>query len=183
MTKRDIITLPDPILRKPSAPVERVDDAVRALMDDMLETMYDAPGVGLAAVQLAIPRRVIVMDVNYRSGDEEGEEENGEVAKAPICMVNPEILSRGDEMRIHEEGCLSIPEFYAEIERSAKITVRYIDRAGKQQERECEGMLATVVQHEVDHINGKLFIDYLSRLKRDRVIKKFVKADKGEEVA
>ena len=98
-------------------------------------------------------------------------------------MVNPEILSRGDEMLIHEEGCLSIPEFYAEIERPAKITVRYIDRAGKQQERECEDMLATVVQHEVDHLNGKLFIDYLSRLKRDRVIKKFVKAAKGEEVA
>ena len=178
MTKRDIIILPDPLLRRPSAPVERVDDELRTLMDDMLETMYDAPGIGLAAVQLAVPRRAIVMDVNYRRADEEG----GEVAKAPLAMVNPEIVARSDELRVHEEGCLSIPEFYAEIERPAKITVRYIDRDGKQQEMECEGVLATVVQHEVDHLNGKLFIDYISRLKRYRVIKKFIKAAKGEVV-
>jgi peptide deformylase len=178
MTKRDIITLPDPLLRRSSAPVERMDDELRTLIDDMLETMYDAPGVGLAAVQLAVPRRVIVMDVQYRLKDEEG----GEVAKAPIAMVNPEILTRGDEMRVHEEGCLSIPEFYAEVERPAKVTVRYIGRDGKQQEMECEDVLATVVQHEVDHLNGKLFIDYLSRLKRDRVIKKFVKAAKGDVI-
>lgn len=185
MKKRDIITLPDPMLRKPSAPIERVDDALRALMDDMLETMYVAPGIGLAAVQLAIPRRLIVMDVNYRRAGEAGEdeEEGGEKPKAPICMVNPEIVARSDALHVHEEGCLSIPEFYAEIERPAKITVRYIDREGKQCEMVCEDMLATVVQHEVDHLNGKLFIDYLSRLKRDRVIKKFVKAAKGEEVA
>lgn len=179
MAKRNIITLPDPLLRRSSAPIERVDDELRALIDDMLETMYDAPGVGLAAVQLAVPRRVIVMDVNYRNTDEEG----GEVARAPVVMVNPEILTRGDEMRVHEEGCLSIPEFYAEIERPSTITVRYIDREGKQREEECKDALATVVQHEVDHLNGKLFIDYLSRLKRDRVIKKFVKVAKGEAVA
>jgi peptide deformylase len=179
MTKRDIITLPDPMLRRSSAPVERVDDELRVLIDDMLETMYDAPGVGLAAVQLAIPRRVIVMDVKYRHRDEEG----GEVAREPIVMVNPEILSRGDEMRVHEEGCLSIPDFYAELERPRQVTVRYIDRDGMQRTRDCEDVLATVVQHEVDHLNGKLFIDYISRLKRDRVIKKFVKLAKGEMVA
>ncbi len=179
MTKRNIITLPDPLLRKSSVDVERVDDELRALMDDMLETMYDAPGIGLAAVQIAIPRRLIVMDVNYRGEDEEG----GEMPREPVCMVNPEIVVRSDEMRVHEEGCLSIPEFYAEVERPSKITVRYIDREGQEQTRECEDILATVVQHEVDHLNGKLFIDYISRLKRDRVIKKFVKAAKGMAVA
>lgn len=179
MTKREIITLPDPMLRRASAPVERVDDELRVLMDDMLETMYDAPGIGLAAVQIAVPRRLIVMDVSYRSADEEG----GERPKEPICMVNPEIVASGDELRAHEEGCLSIPEFYAEVERPGQITVRYVDRDGKQQEQEFEDILATVIQHEVDHLDGKLFIDYLSRLKRDRVIKKFVKAAKGEVVA
>jgi peptide deformylase len=178
MTKRDIITLPDPLLRRPSAPIERVDDELRMLIDDMLETMYDAPGIGLAAVQIAIPRRLIVMDVKYRAPDDE----DGEAEPEPIAMVNPEILTLGDEMRVHEEGCLSIPEFYAEVERPAKITVRYIDRDGKECTRECEDVLSTVVQHEVDHLNGKLFIDYISRLKRDRVIKKFVKAAKGEVV-
>jgi len=179
MTKLEIITLPDPLLRKASRPIERVDDELRVLMDDMLETMYEAPGVGLAAVQIAVPRRLIVMDVSFRPPDEEGEG----VAKAPLVMVNPEIVAQSDEMRSHEEGCLSIPEFYAELERPAQVTVRYIDRDGKQQEQECTDMLATVVQHEVDHLNGKLFIDYISRLKRDRVIKKFVKAAKGEVIA
>ena len=179
MTKRPIITLPDPLLRKPSAPIERVDDELRALIDDMFDTMYDAPGIGLAGVQIAVPRRVIVMDASYRSADEEG----GEAPKEPIAMINPEIVAHGDELRAHEEGCLSIPEFYAEIERPGQITVRYLDAEGNEQERDCEGILATVVQHEVDHLDGKLFIDYLSRLKRDRVIKKFVKAAKGEPVA
>lgn len=179
MTKREIITLPDPLLRHPSAPVERVDDELRTLMDDMLETMYDAPGIGLAAVQIAVPRRLIVMDVNYRHADEDG----GAQPKQPICMVNPQIIASGDGLRAHEEGCLSIPEYYAEVERPAQITVRYVDRDGKQQEQEFEDILSTVIQHEVDHLDGKLFIDYISRLKRDRVIKKFVKAAKGEIVA
>jgi len=179
MTKRNIITLPDPLLRRSSAPIERVDDELRALIDDMLETMYDAPGIGLAAVQIAIPRRVIVMDVQYRSSDDD----DGEAEPEPIAMINPEILNLGDDMRVHEEGCLSIPDFYAEVERPAKITVRYIDRDGKECTRECEDVLSTVVQHEVDHLNGKLFIDYISRLKRDRVIKKFVKAAKGDVIA
>jgi peptide deformylase len=179
MTKREIITLPDPLLRKASEPIERVDDELRTLIDDMLETMYDAPGIGLAAVQIAVPRRLIVMDVKYRHSDEEG----GEVEKEPIAMINPEILSFGDEMRVHEEGCLSIPEFYAEVERPRHVIVRFLDREGKSHEMECEDVLATVVQHEVDHLNGKLFIDYISRLKRDRVIKKFVKLAKGEVMA
>jgi len=179
MTKREIITLPDPLLRKPSASVERVDDDLRRLIDDMLETMYDAPGLGLAGVQIAVPRRLLVMDVHYRDAEEEG----GAVARQPIAMINPEILASSDEMRVHEEGCLSIPDFYAEVERPNKVRVRYIDRDGKEREEDCEGLLATVVQHEIDHLDGKLFIDYLSRLKRDRVIKKFVKAAKGEVVA
>ncbi len=185
MTKRQIITLPDPLLRKSSAAVERVDDELRTLLDDMLETMYEAPGVGLAGVQVAVPRRIIVMDVSYgRSFEEEDvSEDELEKTKSPVCMINPEILARSDEMRAHEEGCLSIPDYYAEIERPARVTVRYIDREGIEKEMECEDMLATVVQHEIDHLDGKLFIDYLSRLKRDRVIKKFVKAARGEVVA
>jgi peptide deformylase len=191
MTVRDIITIPDPLLRKPSAPVERVDDELRTLVDDMLETMYDAPGLGLAGVQIAVPRRVIVMDVTYSRPVEDTEGQVADSAeragvirdKAPVCMINPEIISRSDELRSHEEGCLSIPDIYAEVERPARVTVRYLDRRGKQQEMICDDLLATVVQHEVDHLNGKLFIDYISRLKRDRVIKKFVKAAKGEVVA
>lgn len=179
MAKREIITLPDPLLRKPSADVERVDDEVNALIDDMFETMYDAPGVGLAAVQVGVPRRVIVMDVTYREADE-----NGEAAeKQPVAMINPEIVWRSEELRAHEEGCLSIPDHYAEIARPERVTVRYLDRDGREREVNCEGMLATVVQHEIDHTRGKLFIDHLSRLKRERVIKKFVKAARGEAVA
>lgn len=180
MAIREIITIPDPLLRQPSAPVERVDDELRRLADDMLETMYDAPGLGLAAVQVAVPRRVIVMDTTWREKDEE----DGEAApRSPIVMINPEIVELSDELRPHEEGCLSIPEFYAEIERPRRVRVRYIDRDGRPQEITAEDVLATVIQHEVDHLDGKLFIDYLSRLKRDRVIKKFVKAAKGEVVA
>jgi len=177
MSKLEIITLPDPLLRKQSAAVERVDDDLRRLMDDMLEAMYDAPGLGLAGVQVAVPRRVLVMDVPPDDQDEEEEPE-----KNPICMVNPEILSRGKEMRLHEEGCLSIPEVFAEIERPNVCQVRYIDRQGEVREMVSEGLLSTVVQHEIDHLNGKLFIDYMSRLKRDMVIKKFVKSKKSDTV-
>ncbi len=172
MALRSIITIPDPLLRDVSAPVERVDDDLRRLMDDMLATMYEAPGIGLAAIQVAVPRRVAVIDT---SKDEE--------ARNPLFLVNPEILGLSDETWVHEEGCLSIPEFYAEIERPAGCTVRFVDRDGKSREMACEGILATVVQHEVDHLNGVLFIDYLSRLKRDRVVKKFVKAKKAEVMA
>jgi len=167
-----IIKVPDPLLRRPSAPVERVDGEVRRLIDDMFATMYKAPGVGLAAVQVAVPRRVLVMDI-VKNDDEE---------KQPIAMINPEILELiGGEVRMHEEGCLSIPDVYAELERPNKLRVRYVDLKGKHAEMVCEGMLATVVQHEIDHLNGKLFIDHLSKLKRDIIIKKLVKAARDEE--
>ena len=164
-----ILTIPDPVLRKEAASVERVDDDLRRLMDDMLATMYDAPGVGLAAPQIGISRRIIVMDA-ARDDD----------PPDPLVMVNPRLLSRSDEMRVHEEGCLSIPEVTAEVERPAKARVAFLNREGKLQETELEGLLATIVQHEIDHLNGILFIDYLSRLKRDMIVKKFTKAKRVE---
>ena len=164
MTVRNIITLPDPMLRQVSEAVETVDERVVQLMDDMLETMYAAPGVGLAAVQVGVPRRVIVIDI----ADEDE-------PRSPICLVNPEIVRLGDNMRLYEEGCLSLPDVLVDIERPADVTVRYVDREGKQQELEAEGLLATVVQHEIDHLDGKLIIDFLSRLKRDMVVRRFKK--------
>ncbi|MBN9000164.1 MAG: peptide deformylase [Rhizobiales bacterium] len=169
MSKLDIITLPDPKLRLVSAPVERVDDEVRRLLDDMLETMYEAPGIGLAAIQVGVPRRIVTIDV---SGREEGE------ARKPLFLINPEILSSSDDRSVYEEGCLSIPDYFAEVERPASVRLRYVDRDGKQQEIEADGLLATCVQHELDHLEGRLFIDYLSRLKREMVVRKFVKAAK-----
>jgi len=164
-----IITIPDPVLRNQAAEIERVDAELRQLMDDMLATMYDAPGVGLAAPQIGIPRRLIVMDA---SKDED--------EKTPIVMVNPRILERSEELRVHEEGCLSIPEVTAEVERPAMARIAYLDREGKPQEAELEGIWSTIVQHEVDHLNGVLFIDYLSRLKRDMIVKKFTKQKRAE---
>jgi len=164
MALRSIIKLPDPKLRLVSAPLERVDDDLRKLMDDMAETMYDAPGIGLAAIQIALPIRLVVIDTA-----------TPEEPKNPVFYVNPEILWSSDERRVHEEGCLSIPEYYEDVERPASVRVRYVDRDGKTQEIEAEGLLATALQHEIDHLNGVLFIDYLSKLKRDRVIKKFTK--------
>jgi peptide deformylase len=159
-----IITLPDPILRKISDPVENIDRAVVKLMDDMLETMYDAPGIGLAAIQVGIPKRIIVIDA---SDDEE--------KPKPLAMVNPEIIALGQTTRLYEEGCLSIPDIRVDIERPETVTVRYIDRHGKQQELAADGLLATAIQHELDHLDGQLIIDFLSRLKRDIIIKKFKK--------
>ena len=165
MSLLPIVTLPDPLLRKVSEPVERVDAELLKLADDMLETMYDAPGVGLAAVQVGVPKRLIVLDV--ADGDDE---------PTPLTLINPEILRiEGDATRMHEEGCLSIPDFRIDIERPAKLVVGYIDREGKPQELPAEGLLATAVQHEIDHLNGKLIIDFLSRLKRDIVVRKFKK--------
>ncbi len=164
MSKLEIVKVPDPILRETSTPVEMVNADVRRLMDDMLETMYDAPGVGLAAIQVGVPRRVIVLDV---STDEEEAQ--------PFFMANPEIVYRGKTMRTHEEGCLSIPDVNVEIERPADVTVRYVDRDGAAQELTADGFLATVIQHEVDHLDGKLIIDFLSRLRRDMIIRKFKK--------
>lgn len=170
MAKLDIITLPDPQLRLVSEPVERIDDELGRLLDDMLETMYEAPGIGLAGIQIGVPRRIITIDV---SGREEGE------ARSPLFLINPEIVTSSDDRSVYEEGCLSIPDYYAEVERPASVRLRYLDREGKQQEIEADGLLATCIQHEVDHLDGKLFIDYLSRLKRDMVIRKFVKAAKS----
>ena len=154
-----------------SAPVERVDDETRRFMDQMLATMYDAPGIGLAAIQVGEPRRLITIDASR-------EEEE----RSPLFLVNPEIVWRSDDDRsTYEEGCLSIPDYYAEVERPAKVRVRYVDYEGKPQELEADGLLATVIQHEVDHLNGVLFIDYLSKLKRDLVVRKFTKAARERE--
>lgn len=165
-----ILTLPDPVLRKKAKPVERIDAELRRLMDDMLATMYDAPGIGLAAPQVGVLRRLIVMDPA-----------KDEAPKSPLVMVNPEMLERSEEMRTHEEGCLSIPDFTAEIERPARTRVSYIDREGKKREAGLEGIWSTLVQHEIDHLNGVLFIDYLSRLKREMVVRKFAKQKRTEK--
>ena len=164
MAIREILTAPDPRLRQKSAPAERVDDSLRALMDDMLETMYKAPGIGLAAIQVGVPLRVIVMDLSA-----EGEE------KQPRYFVNPEILDPSDELSVYEEGCLSVPEFYDEVERPARCRVRYLDYDGTPRIIDAEGLLATCIQHEMDHLEGVLFIDHLSRLKRERILKKLKK--------
>ncbi len=163
-----IIKLPDPILREKSLPVETIDAEVRAFMNDMLETMYAAPGIGLAAPQVGLLRRLVVIDT-VRDED---------TPKSPKLLINPEIVSMGDVMRTHEEGCLSIPEMYAEVERPGLVRVRYVDIEGKQQEEDFNDLLATVVQHEIDHLDGVLFIDHLSRLKRDLLVKKFLKAQR-----
>ena len=167
MSKLDIITLPDRKLRLASAPVERIDDDLRKFMDSMLETMYEAPGIGLAAIQVNVPRRVVTIDVAQR--EDESAQPN------PLFLINPEILWSSDEIATAEEGCLSIPEYYAEVERPASVRVAYLDRDGKRQELEASGVLAICLQHEIDHLDGKLFIDHLSKLKRDMVIKKFAK--------
>ncbi len=176
MAKLDSITLPDRALRMKSEPVERVDDELRKFMDSMLETMYAAPGIGLAAIQVNVPRRIVTIDVAKREDDSQPAD--------PIFLVNPEILWVSDDIAVAEEGCLSIPEYYAEVERPAEIRVGYIDREGKPREIEADGILAVCLQHEIDHLDGKLFIDHLSKLKRDMVIRKFTKqaklAGKGE---
>jgi peptide deformylase len=167
MALRDILILPDKRLRLVSEPVKTVDAELRALVDDMFETMYEAPGVGLAAIQLGIPRRIVTVDTS-RKDDE----------KQPQAYLNPEVVWSSEEKGTYEEGCLSIPEYYEEVERPAQVKVRFTDLDGKIQEVEANGLLATVLQHEIDHTNGVLFIDHISKLKRDRVIKKFVKAAK-----
>ncbi|MFN4125174.1 peptide deformylase [Pannonibacter indicus] len=164
MTKRTIITLPDPMLRKICAPVAAVGDDIRQLADDMLDTMYDAPGIGLAASQIGVLQRIFVLDVA-----KEGQ------PKAPMVFINPEIVWSSPELSVYQEGCLSIPEYYDDVERPASVRVTFQNREGAQQELLADGLLATCIQHELDHLNGKLFIDYLSKLKRDRVVKKFQK--------
>ena len=164
MALREIIKIPDPILRQKSVPVERIDDDLRALLDDMLLTMRAAPGIGLAGVQVGVPRRIVTIDI---SKDEDKQN--------PFFLINPEILWRSDDLSAYEEGCLSIPEYFAEVERPASVRVRYLDRDGQMHEMEADGLLATCLQHEIDHLDGTLFIDHISRLKREMVLKKFTK--------
>ncbi len=170
MTTRKILIEPDPILRKKCLPLETVNDDTRKLMKDMLETMYKAPGIGLAAIQIGILKRVVVIDISK-------EEEK----KSPLFLVNPEITYRSEKTSVYEEGCLSLPGQYAEIERPAECRLKYIDYDGKPKDLKAEGLLATCIQHEVDHLNGILFIDYLSKLKKTMIIKKLVKQKKSLE--
>jgi len=172
MALREIIILPDKQLRLVSKPIEKVTAEIRKLADDMFETMYEAPGIGLAAIQVAQPVRLITMDLAKKSEDGET------TTPQPKVFINPEILSASEEKSVYEEGCLSIPEYYEEVERPAKVRVRFMDLDGKVHEEDAEGLYATCIQHEIDHLNGVLFIDYLSKLKRDRVNKKFSKAAK-----
>ena len=174
MAIREIIILPDKQLRLVSKKIEKVTPEIRQLADDMFETMYAAPGIGLAAIQVAEPVRLITMDLAKKN-------EEGEINPQPRVFINPEILSSSEEVSVYEEGCLSIPEYYEEIERPAKVRVRFTDLDGKVHEEDAEGLFATCIQHEIDHLNGVLFIDYLSKLKRDRVQKKFSKAAKRAE--
>ena len=167
MAKRPILTLPDPRLRAVADPVVQIDAEIRQLVRDMLETMYDAPGIGLAAPQVGELKRIVVMDLARE--DE---------PKAPLVMINPEILKFSEETVTTEEGCLSIPELYYDVERPAEVTVRFTDLEGNTVEREATERFAICVQHELDHLDGVLYIDYLSRLKRDRVLKKFQKAER-----
>lgn len=167
MAKRPILILPDQRLRQVADPIEKIDDSIKALAADMLETMYDAPGIGLAAPQIGEMKRIVVMDLA-----KEGETPD------PLVMINPEILKYSEETTVTEEGCLSIPELYYDVERPAEVTVRYTDLDGSIIDKDATDRLAICIQHELDHLDGVLYIDYLSRLKRDRVLKKFQKADR-----
>jgi len=171
MTMLDIINVPDPLLKTLSEPVEKVDDTLRQLMDNMLDTMYGAPGIGLAAIQVGVARRVIVLDVE---GDDE--------TKKPLYFVNPEVVWESPEISVYNEGCLSVPDHYAEVERPASVKIKYLDYDGKAQEQQVDGLLSTCIQHEIDHLDGIVFIDYLSRLKRNMIIKKVQKATKDTVV-
>ena len=170
MTIRNIIIEPDPILRRKCEPLEKVDGHIRKLMKDMVETMYKAPGIGLAAIQVGILKRAIVIDI---SKDDE--------KKKPLFFINPEITFKSKVTSVYEEGCLSLPGYYAEIERPAKCHLKYLDLDGKMSELKAEGLLATCIQHEVDHLDGVLFIDYLSKLKKSMILKKLTKQKKTLE--
>lgn len=167
MSIKRLIILPDPVLRQVSKPVERVDEKLRGVARDMLDTMYDAPGIGLAAIQIGEPLRMLVIDLSKE--DE---------PRAPQIFINPEIVEVSDDVSTYEEGCLSIPDYYAEVERPRSVRVKYVDIEGHEQLDAAEGLLATCLQHEIDHLNGVLFIDHISKLKRDMVVKKFKKLAK-----
>jgi peptide deformylase len=170
MALREIITLPDRRLRLKSEPVKRIDAGIRKLVDDLFETMYDAPGIGLAGIQIGVAKRVITMDLSKKEEDHR-----------PQVFINAEVIWKSAEKSKYEEGCLSIPDFYEEVERPAQVKVRYLDLDGQEHEIEASGLFATCLQHEIDHINGVLFIDHISKLKRDRITKKFAKAAKKVE--
>jgi peptide deformylase len=170
MAVHEIIKIPDKRLRQVSEPVKKIDAGIRKLADDMFETMYKAPGIGLAAIQIGVTKRVVTMDLSKKEDDHQ-----------PQVFINPELIWTSDKKLTREEGCLSIPDYYEEVERPAEVKVKYLDLDGKAQEIEASGLLATCLQHEIDHTNGVLFIDYLSKLKRDRITKKFIKAAKKEE--
>jgi peptide deformylase len=172
MAIRPILEAPDPVLRQVSSPVEAITPEIQTLIDDMFETMYAAPGIGLAAVQVGVPKRILVIDL------QDPEEEDGEPVRKPMVFINPEILSKSETPKPYQEGCLSVPDQYAEVERPDAIRARWLDRDGKVHEEELDGLLATCLQHEMDHLEGILFIDYLSRLKRDMILKKLAKARK-----
>ena len=173
MTVLTILEVPDPGLRAVAAPVSEVDASIRATLADMFETMYAARGIGLAAIQVGIEKRLVVIDL------QEPEEEGGEPVRKPVAFVNPELLWVSEEMAVYNEGCLSIPEQYAEVERPARCRVKWLDADGKAHEQEMDGLLSTCIQHEIDHLNGVLFIDHISRLKRDMVLKKLAKQRKA----
>lgn len=168
----EIISVPDPILRTVSTEVEQVDDDLRRLLDNMAETMYQAPGIGLAAIQVAVPKRVLVLDTN---DDEAGE-------RSPSFYINPKVVWSSEDLSVYNEGCLSVPEHYAEVERPAEVRVQYLDYHGKEHEEVLSGIDATCIQHEIDHLDGVVFIDYLSKLKRNMIIKKIRKASKDAVV-
>jgi len=170
MALRDIIILPDKRLRSVSKPVVAIGDEIRTLVADMFETMYEAPGIGLAAIQVGVPSRVIVMDLSKREAEAE-----------PRVFINPEITWSSEEQSLYEEGCLSIPDVHEDVERPARVKIRYLDLEGKPHEEDADGLFATCIQHEVDHVNGVLFVDHISKLKRERIIKKFTKAAKKAE--
>ena len=170
MALRTILTAPDPRLKKKSLPVAAVDADVRRLMDDMLETMYAAPGIGLAAPQVGALQRVVVLHIDRE-----------DTQVGPLFMANPEIIEASEEDATYEEGCLSVPDHYSDVARPARVTVRYLDRDGQQKELACEGLLATCVQHEIDHLDGILFIDHISALKRNMILRKLLKARKEKE--
>jgi peptide deformylase len=170
MALREIITLPDKRLRLSSEPVKRIDAGIRKLVDDLFETMYQAPGIGLAAIQIGVAKRVVTLDLSKKEDDHK-----------PLVFINPEVTWKSAETSKYEEGCLSIPDYYEEVERPAQVKVKYLDLDGKEHEIEAKGLFATCLQHEIDHTNGVLFIDYISKLKRDRVTKKFAKAAKKVE--
>jgi peptide deformylase len=168
MALREILKLPDKRLRLNSEPIKRIDAGIRKLVEDMFETMYDAPGIGLAAIQVGVAKRVVTMDLSKKEDDHK-----------PQVFINPEVTWASEDKSTYEEGCLSIPEYYEEVERPTEVKVKYLDLDGNEHEIEAKGLLATCLQHEIDHVNGILFIDHISKLKRDRVIKKFTKAAKA----